>query len=643
MKKIKISLMLLIIIGLLSGCAKVTVTKEKYTDGSKNVTDRTVEVKSNIEIPEDGIYKVYQYLEDNTYYIFTESRMGNAINSAYQVLKDGTKKAIDNVNNFLLDENIAHVELDLEPGVPVEGIQLSSKTYTGIFLGNKIKTQLNYTVLPKEASNQNVKFFSSDTDVLKVDGRGNITILGPGTATVTVITLEGGYKQMCLFKIEEGTKALKNTIEFDDYESNALVDTRYDDPSSQESQFNHVTKTPDGNIILAAGTRTKSQNQYAGIVYFGMQSSNDVSGGTIAEIDSENKMFSVSLESIAHSDDDNSIYTVGYALDKVGSKHSGLISKLFIVKTGIGERIEPKGYEIIGNTKEFYTEFYSIVSVGDYLYVAGREFDDPGLGFQTDKTRFSRSYIYKFDKDLNKVEKTEIPDLRRISRIGYNEDSDVLYFAGEDDNGNGVVGEYLYNTDKSLRLGKTSITSDIKINDIIQIAEDSYAVVGETIIKGKVVGNVQTFSLNNDKTKLHSNNISRELHDDVYELSYFKSILYNDGIISILGYAEPYEKKTKWYKPSTWFGDKAKYGYAMVVSFDVNLNYISGFKYFNGQKDHGKKQVFNSAVITNSGTITAVGYSNYGDKENLNNWNGYIQYDVSLLGIEVNADYPDMD
>lgn len=630
--------LLLSMFTVLTSCSMFMKT-ESYEDASKNVLEQSIPIVQNIEIPEDGIYKVYKYLEDNTYFILSKSRLGNTILSAHQVLTDGMKIAIDNINNFLLDANVASVELVLEPGVPVQGIQLSSRTYTGLFLGNQIETKLSYNVLPADASNKQVKFFSSNPNVIRVDGRGNIRILKPGTATVTVLTLEGGFKEMCFFKIEEGQKLLKDTIEFTDYTSSGLVNNRYDDFSLQESELNSVTKTPIGDIVVAAGTRTKKYNEFVGIVYYGLPNE-ETQSGALAEIDPSNTLFSESLSSIVHSTNDDKFYTVGYAQINPTSKHKGLIASLKTTNTDIGKKIEVDSSKVFTTSDDYYTQFTSIVAVKEYLYVAVREFYDPGFGFETTEQRFARSYIYKFDQSLNVLRRTQISQLHRISQIGYNESENVIFFAGEDSTGIGVMGDFAFDGDLSVRIGYTSITDDIKINDIVQIANDSYAIVGETIIKGVKIGNLQTFSLSSDRQKFNSNGLALSLHDDAYELASFKSMVFNDGIITVLGYAElTLDGNRNWWNPFTW-GNKIHYGYGMAVNFDVYLQFISGYKYSNSQKNHGYKQSFNDAVLMTGGEITAVGFSNYRSKNNEDSFRGYVQYDVSLLGINISAKYP---
>lgn len=53
--------------------------------------------------------------------------------------------------------------------------------------------QLEATVAPYNAADQNVTWSSSDTSVATVDTRGLVTVVGPGTATITVRTADGNH------------------------------------------------------------------------------------------------------------------------------------------------------------------------------------------------------------------------------------------------------------------------------------------------------------------------------------------------------------------------------------------------------------------------------------------------------------------
>ena len=52
-------------------------------------------------------------------------------------------------------------------------------------------------ITPYNATNQNVTWSSSNTAVVTVTTNGVVTAVAPGTATITVTTLDGGFQATC--------------------------------------------------------------------------------------------------------------------------------------------------------------------------------------------------------------------------------------------------------------------------------------------------------------------------------------------------------------------------------------------------------------------------------------------------------------
>ena len=59
-----------------------------------------------------------------------------------------------------------------------------------------------------QAQNKNVTWVSSDTSVATVDANGNVVAKAEGTATITVITVDGGYTDSCIITVVAGTPPL---------------------------------------------------------------------------------------------------------------------------------------------------------------------------------------------------------------------------------------------------------------------------------------------------------------------------------------------------------------------------------------------------------------------------------------------------
>ena len=83
--------------------------------------------------------------------------------------------------------------------ISVEGVSVD-KTAVSLLEGDSEK--LTATVSPSNAPNLAVYWSSSDIKVVSVDGQGNITALAPGTAVVTVTTVDGGKTATCQVTVE---------------------------------------------------------------------------------------------------------------------------------------------------------------------------------------------------------------------------------------------------------------------------------------------------------------------------------------------------------------------------------------------------------------------------------------------------------
>lgn len=70
------------------------------------------------------------------------------------------------------------------------------------------KAALTATVAPENATNRDVEWSSSDNKVATVDAKGVVTAVGPGTATITVKTKDGGKTAKVTVTVKAGTVAV---------------------------------------------------------------------------------------------------------------------------------------------------------------------------------------------------------------------------------------------------------------------------------------------------------------------------------------------------------------------------------------------------------------------------------------------------
>lgn len=89
--------------------------------------------------------------------------------------------------------------------VPVNGIQLTPMMYTGI-VGTEFNVE--WTIMPADATNKGVKVEVSDDTVLAATTEGVITLLRASSARVRVTTLDGGYFAECYVNAVDSVEEL---------------------------------------------------------------------------------------------------------------------------------------------------------------------------------------------------------------------------------------------------------------------------------------------------------------------------------------------------------------------------------------------------------------------------------------------------
>ena len=97
------------------------------------------------------------------------------------------------VDGGTLDEGLAE-SLDDSVIYKVTKVELN-KTSLTLNVGDE--ETLIPTITPDNATDKSVTWESSDTNIATVDTNGVVTAVAPGTATITVTTVDGGYKDTC--------------------------------------------------------------------------------------------------------------------------------------------------------------------------------------------------------------------------------------------------------------------------------------------------------------------------------------------------------------------------------------------------------------------------------------------------------------
>lgn len=177
-------------------------------------------------------------------------------NSLKNVEYAGTKEQWTSVN--VGDNNDPLVALMGKTPVTVTGVSLD-RTELDMILGGKTETLLA-TVIPENADNLAVTWKSSATDIATVDSNGYITAVAPGTATITVTTVDGGFEASCAVSVTSPT----SEIGLDDF-TFTVASTRVTDSRYQFENMS-IVKQIDGSYCLIAPTYALGTTTYSSTI-----------------------------------------------------------------------------------------------------------------------------------------------------------------------------------------------------------------------------------------------------------------------------------------------------------------------------------------------------------------------------------------
>lgn len=120
----------------------------------------------------------------------------------------GTPKAegestftVEAANDYGSDSREFTLSIDKPVVIHVTGVKLDK---TSLSLQENGSDTLTATVEPDNATNKNVNWESSDTSIATVDASGKVTAVAPGTATITVTTVDGSKTATCKVTVTHG-------------------------------------------------------------------------------------------------------------------------------------------------------------------------------------------------------------------------------------------------------------------------------------------------------------------------------------------------------------------------------------------------------------------------------------------------------
>ena len=108
-----------------------------------------------------------------------------------------------------LDDTAWLDEIQFTDIVNVTGVEFSQDALT---MPLARTAQLEWTVLPADAANKNVTFASDNTEVATVNASGLVTGVAPGTANITVTTVDGGFTDVIAVTVEEAVAVTEIVI-----------------------------------------------------------------------------------------------------------------------------------------------------------------------------------------------------------------------------------------------------------------------------------------------------------------------------------------------------------------------------------------------------------------------------------------------
>jgi len=146
--------------------------------------------------------------------------------------------------------------------IPVTGVKLNTPQELTIATGDTL--QLIATIYPKNATNKNVTWTSSNAAVATVTDKGKITALTEGNAIITITTQDGNFTANCNLNVVKeripvtGVTLNKNTLSLDIGETETLIATIEPDNATNKnvtwtsSRPTVATVSSDGTVTAVA-------------------------------------------------------------------------------------------------------------------------------------------------------------------------------------------------------------------------------------------------------------------------------------------------------------------------------------------------------------------------------------------------------
>lgn len=212
------------------------------------IEDIEVEYGGSYELPET----VEVTLSDDTIVtvpvIWDDSEVKVDKSGTYEVL--GTLDVLG-LENIAETDLMANVNVVVAARVDVECILLS---HTELTLTEEENFSLSATVLPENATNKNLLWFTSDENVATVDGQGVVQAKNAGQAIITVTDTLGNITSDVIVTVEKPTivsieDITANVIQYDSYTLPTTVTALMSNGTIQEFAISWLDSSVDTSIL----------------------------------------------------------------------------------------------------------------------------------------------------------------------------------------------------------------------------------------------------------------------------------------------------------------------------------------------------------------------------------------------------------
>ena len=256
--------------------------KVNVTDISLNINAMKLNINSSKQLiatvkPENATNK-------NVYWVSTNSAVATVDNEGnVTAVGEGTAIIVvtteDGNRTAMCTVTVTGSDNSSEDKINVTGVSLNANS---IKLNKNDQKQLVATVRPANATNKSVYWTSSNESVATVDNNGNVTAIGKGTATITVITVDRNQMATCTVTVVDPNSTDPNNPNGDDTNNDnsdsdqtitktisglAWIDANGDGIRESEEKFianmNVYLLDKEGNVIQNTTTDENGQYKFA--------------------------------------------------------------------------------------------------------------------------------------------------------------------------------------------------------------------------------------------------------------------------------------------------------------------------------------------------------------------------------------------